>query len=201
MIEQSAGEQLRGFSDRLLSSLKEAVEKAAVEGVKNSLPGVREGISKSFHDAMKEFYDDYTPNSYDRGYTLYNVLKIDGGNTDRSFHFWFDPEEIPFRDGSIGLYEQVFEKGWHGGADHIAPEKEDRWGVHPRPGTPLTRFPLRIWNRWYDDFDVKISDPPPEENAYIHFNRYAETEGVDTVRTYVNDAIQDALFALIREVS
>lgn len=196
MSGNSAGDQFNHYTDEWIQSIKRAVEQAAYDGVKKSLPDIKAGIKTSFRSAMKEFYDDYSPNTYDRSYTLYNVLKIDDGDTDSGFHFWFDPEEIPFRDGSIGLYEQVFEKGWHGGADHISSEKEAMWGVHPAPETPYTRAPLNYWKRWFDK--AEIADPPPEENAYIHFNHYAETDGAVTARTYVDDAIRDALAALRR---
>ena len=107
-------------------------------------------LRKANLDAVKSFYDDYTPNpyfNYQRNFSLYNLLdyktdKYGRVDIDVNYIDWFDKSKITRdRHGGDSLFETVFIEGWHGGARGIRAGLESNWGAHPAPGDAYYRKP------------------------------------------------------------
>ena len=149
----------------------------------------REVVEDVFYDAVTNFYDEYDPKRYIRKGNvssktggLYDLLDIKTDNNGfvmlTSGNALGNPNELlnidalkGHRLGAETLYEQVFVKGWHGGApDNKRSPK--MWGKHPKPGTPLYRRPGRVpgtnawWRyaKWDTSKKVTISANPPAES-------------------------------------
>ena len=105
-------------------------------------------LQRIFNEAMKAFYRDYIPIRYKRRESLYNILVLDivkEMGAVSGIDIDFDNDAIAYRpnkdgggrySGEDGLYDLVFKKGWHGGADHAAEGKQP---PHPAPGVPYWR--------------------------------------------------------------
>jgi len=105
-------------------------------------------VKEIYRDAIQRFYDSYTPEIYSRNYSMFNMLKTDYDPNEPSLTTGLDDSAMTTTRSGGSLYEQVYEQGWHGGADRIAPEKEVRWGTHPTPGTPYWRTPSPGYFHW-----------------------------------------------------
>ena len=120
---------------------------------------------------------------------MYNLLKIEDGPDGIKWHY--DPSVMAFRNdgrgpggrgynGEDGLYDQVFRKGWHGGAAD-GPR-------HPDPGTPYYRYypshyrmwsgpaettepPLDAFNRRMDEFDAREAVDMWRKISFEEFER------------------------------
>lgn len=111
---------------------------------------LEEHLMEIVNTAIDEFYE-WEPIRYRRRYSMYDLLKI--VHEDGKTFAEFDPSVMAFRsdgrgrggsgyNGENGLYDQVFRKGWHGGAA--------KGPGHPEPGFPYYRTPTpeyRIWGR------------------------------------------------------
>lgn len=80
-------------------------------------------IDQRIHSFVEEsaimFYSSYTPVFYIRRYDLANIFQTQV--TDDELKYWFDPDVLTYRDGvsggELGLYDTVWRKGYHGGAN------------------------------------------------------------------------------------
>ena len=141
-----------------IALVKKKANEAIRLATKDMVEYLNEEIRKIFIDVVNEFYNDYDPLTYERDYTLGTLLETEvlhGSNP--GLAVWLEPTNMTtFRsgyDGEDGLYDQVFRKGWHGGAD-MGP-----W--HPDPLTPYWRTPHPGYYRW--GRAAERMDPPPLE--------------------------------------
>lgn len=101
-----------------------------------------------FHEAVKEFYDSYSPSLYVRNHSLYELITARDGEDDlgRYISIGFDSDKTTkYRKQEInsdGLYDTVFKEGWHGGAKS-GPK-------HPDIGTPYWRYPKPYYSTWFN---------------------------------------------------
>lgn len=80
-------------------------------------------IDKRIHSFAEKsaimFYSSYTPVFYTRRGDLANIFQTQV--TDDELKYWFDPDILTYRDGvsggEWGLYDTVWRKGYHGGAN------------------------------------------------------------------------------------
>ena len=89
--------------------------------------------------ADAEFYNQYSPNRYKRTYDLYNVIHIDEDTLDITIDLKYMENE--HRVSNEYIFNQMYNKGWHGGA--ISGEG------HPDSGTPYWRKPYPYYRYWY----------------------------------------------------
>lgn len=160
---------------KMVQAANEAMDKAWPEFLKR----VDDRVTEIFTSAIDAFYMDYVPtgeDAYERKNDLYDLLIIDR-NQDR-IAIEFDPEKMQgFRDGyqdEDGLYDQVFRKGWHGGAGGIHEEKAEKYGVHPGylPGgnVPVWRTPAPYYTRW--GRPAEVMSPSPLELIHEGIDKY-----------------------------
>lgn len=153
--ERDIVRQIEGMVHTIIAPAMETIAEQAVEdGGKDFLNIANEKLHDLYKAAVDNFYLDYKPTFYKRaGDTasktggLYDLLIIN--NSDDGFDYDFDSSSIPDRSGDTDtLFVQVFQLGWHGGAD--------RGAKHPQPGVPYWRkppakpgikYPYRNWGR------------------------------------------------------
>jgi len=142
---------LRAAIENALPDLFEESDKAALRDIGAYQ---KKEITRVFNECVQEFYDNYPPHSYVRKGELFDVLDIDSYRSSSGTYSItkttdpFDTHAISGREGSEDargvseyLYDIVFKKGWHGGADKVSPQKAEQWGEHPNTGAPFWRKP------------------------------------------------------------
>ena len=173
--------------NRVNRKMNEAANKVLDQAFPEFLKKVEDNVRKIFDDAITAFYHDYLPNVYDRQYDMYKLLVVDDSDQDK-IAFEFRPEELEFNNrynGEDGLYDQVFRKGWHGGAD-----KGDYTSVyrsfssdsgdmvvstpHPNPGVPYWRVPVPYYTYW--GRPAEIMSPSPLELIQKNIKQYESTQ-------------------------
>lgn len=129
------------YTEQLKKRLHELGNRAVKKATHDLFGYMEIEIGMIFRDIVDEYYADYSPLFYNRNESLYNIL-ITGRseNPDNPTMFIeLDPGMMTgYRSGyqgGDGLYDTVFRKGWHGGAD------KDKNGMHPDEGTPYYRTP------------------------------------------------------------
>ncbi len=141
---------------------------------------IEESIKDIFREAVDAFYDDYDPGEYKRKKSMYNLLKIKRNDKAHTLHMEFEPSDMThFRNGysgDDGLYDQVFEKGWHGGADKGDITRINDGGEvmeistpHPSPGTPYWRSGPGFLH-W--GAPAAVAEISPHENYTQKLNEY-----------------------------
>lgn len=172
-LESAIDDIVNEIKRRALDTLRNAQKSAYAE----FYAMYAEKLKQMFNDAIDDFYSDYPdPEFYERKKSLYKLLQIkvekDGVTV------WYEPDEMTtFRNGysgEDGLYDQVFRKGWHGGADKIAKAKEGKYGVHPDTGTPYWRTPVPFYRRWGKKAAVAAISPLDDMKRRI--DEYQEKE-------------------------
>lgn len=184
---------------------KRAAERAVHEAVAKAHPEfldiLEERVTNIFNNAIDAFYMDYpTPEFYERSHSLYNLMQIERG--DKSLSVWFEPEEMSsFRngyDGEEGLYDQVFRKGWHGGAASISEDKSDRYGIHPgyMPGgnVPVWRTPSPYYTHW--GRAAEVMSPSPLERIKEDVDAYSSGQMSDDFRHCLNRHLKNTTLKL-----
>ena len=111
---------------------------------------VKFNLELMLENAVRAFYDSYSPNSYDRQEDLLNAAKITV-EPDEPWSIETGAEYMHggHRAGNDYIYVNSFEQGYHGGAVD-GPE-------HPSPGTPWWRIPGGPW------ISPATQGPSPEE--------------------------------------
>lgn len=131
-------------SDEILGVMDRETKKESERAYEEFGAYQTKAISELFHEAVQEFYDAYTPGYYQRQYGLNNVLDIH--TDDKGMAVYDTVEDLLDPSGMHGdrsggdLYEKVFVRGWHGGAES-GPD-------HPAPGVPYYRKPDGLWFQW-----------------------------------------------------
>lgn len=162
--------------DDILSAYRRAEETAFKQAISDFFYQEFKPKAESlFITIIDAFYDEYSPEMYVReGYTLsktgglYDILKI-SIEPDGSLSMYFDETALRFRSGYAGedgLYDQVFRKGWHGGADKGDWTEYEKNGEtyktyipHPSTGTPYWRSAGKRFMDW--SRPAQISSTPP----------------------------------------
>lgn len=143
----------KNYIAQLTEKVRASVKIAYTLTCKEWFAKVEERVKKMFTDTIDEFYSSYTPDYYDRVESLYNILETTTISNGLSISF--NPDNMTsFRNGysgGDGLYDQVFRKGWHGGAG----QGKD----HPDPGTPYWRTPVGVYKYWGRPADVANIPP------------------------------------------
>lgn len=171
--------EVLSYYDRYFRDLKQKAENEINKAIKKSYSELFEKVEKDvyeiFRGAISEFYSDYDPEYYYRNDSLYNLMLT--RRTDDSLKIWFDPWRMTsFRNGysgEDGLYDQVFRKGWHGGAGSISEDKAEQYGAHPEPGRPYWRKPIPYYTYW--GRPAEISDLAPLKNIQTKVAEYSKT--------------------------
>lgn len=154
--------QYKELTDRAIKAINEELDIADRDGYTEYGAIEQARIRELFHQAVKTWYEAYSPSEYQRRYDLYNVLDLKtdeygmaiteaAGYTDL-----FDEDRMGSDRHGNSLFDKVFMEGWHGGAESISDGKADIWGAHPSPGTPYYRkggfIPLtkgrRVWHKY-----------------------------------------------------
>lgn len=155
---------IKGIKERVVTE----VRKAAKNAYEDFFIILEDKIRTTFNLVIQDFYGSYTPRFYSRNESLYDVLQTQI-NSD-SLRIWFDPGQMtPFRSGYVGedgLYDQVFRKGWHGGAGS--------GDEHPSPGKPYWRTPIPYYSRW--GMEASVSDNPPLEDMKRRVEDYTNNK-------------------------
>ena len=104
-----------------LQNLERKIQRAADRAIEQTdrelIDQIEEELKTMYRNIIEEWYAGYSPEFYQRSYSLYDLLEFqrDGGN----LSWEFVPENItPFErgGGAEGAYEHAFRYGWHGGA-------------------------------------------------------------------------------------
>lgn len=189
---------------RVTDVARRAAERAVHEAVEKAQPEfldiLEERVTKIFNNAIDAFYADYSPDYYGRSYSLYNLMQIERG--DKTLSVWFEPEEMSsFRNGyngEEGLYDQVFRKGWHGGAAGISEDKAAAYGVHPgyMPGgnVPVWRTPAPYYTRW--GREAEVLSPSPLERIKEDVDIYGSGQMSEDFRQCLDKHLRDVKLKL-----
>lgn len=151
------------YFQRMQESVNKQARKAYDETWKEWLKYVAGKAQEIMKGVAEDFYASYTPQFYKRRGSLYNLLVINLEDSGETFEGHFNESAITFRNGyggEDGLYDQVFRRGWHGGAGSIDASKEAKMGAHPSPGYPYWRTPY--------------SPPDSKKTGYYHWGRPAD---------------------------
>ena len=204
----------RGYLNRNEAmALAGQITTAVVSGIKNAAKATSVVASdkiqtvrrEAFKRAVDEFYDD--PNfsiidgGYNRTHSLYEILELeevyDGDGLKQPYYSYDDNKMTGFRDESRtnhsenGLFDQVYVKGWHGGAgDARNRDSGTPFVPHPSPGTPYYRTPLHAYRTW--GRKAAILTPSPEER----FEKY-QSDGIRALQEEMNDLFQANMIAEI----
>lgn len=169
------------YMKRLTAKAKAEVMKATEKTYAEYFMYVEKRVREIFNDAIQQFYADYSPALYDRSYSLYRLIQTKIESNGRGLSIWFEPSEMTSMrsgyNGEDGLYDQVFRKGWHGGADKISPDKAERSGAHPQPGTPYWRTPHPLYTAW--GRKAEEAETSPLDNMRNMLEKYEKSEFPD----------------------
>lgn len=147
-----------------------------------------EKIAKEiFTKSIDNYYASYSPTTYNRNYSLYNLIHIERGND--YIEIWFEPDDMTtYRNGysgEDGLYNSVFRMGWHGGADkgnytHLSNGRVLRT-PHPNPGTPYWREPEPYYTSWGKSSVITESPLDEIKRSVEDFNKNENQKLFDSI--------------------
>lgn len=176
------GSNIAEMQRDIASTIISALYKAGRDASKSVTKMVNQKRTAAFRTAIKEFYTDpgfsISNAGYERKESLYNIFETisyvdeESGLTQPDY-FYDDSKMTAFRGRtdyeSNGLFDQVYVKGWHGGADRIDPSKVHYpFQNHPSIGTPHYRYPAPYYRYW--GRRAAVLNPPPIKR----FERYSE---------------------------
>ena len=173
----------------ITSAIMTGIKTAAKETTKSATKLINAKTRGAFETAVKEFYADpkfsVTNGGYDRSFSMYDMLVLEERKVDDMIQPWYgfdDSKMSSFDTGrdrtghrtnmeENGLFDQVFVKGWHGGADRIDSGKvKYPFQAHPSPGTPYYRTPIGYYRYWGKR--AAILNPSPYDR-FIEYRRKA----------------------------
>lgn len=141
------------YLEDLKAKAKQELQKALANTMRDYFALAEDRVKTIFNETVQDFYGSYTPMYYDRNESLYDILETSADDT--SLSIGFDPGKMTsFRSGysgEDGLYDQVFRRGWHGGAGSGE--------GHPAPGKPYWRTPIPQFYNWGDEAPVAAVSP------------------------------------------
>lgn len=211
MAEPNPIERLAAITNNIINGLVEAEEKALAKANKNLYFEFnryqRRRIEEIFAFAVNEFYYGYTPAEYARTYGLFNVLDVrknpDGdvlydGSDEQNIDKLFDKDAMHTgRNGYNGLFDKVFVKGYHGGAE----DGEN----HPSPGTPYYRGgPYHtFWSRpavqTESPYEIMQRNLKSAESEFDEkFDEVRQKHSEEFVKDYVKRAMKCIISAFAR---
>jgi len=160
------------YYERYLQSVQTRVREAVNREMKNVWKEffitADARVREIFNDVVQNFYGSYSTTAYDRNESLYDLLQTEV--TDDSFSLWFEPGNMTaFRSGysgEDGLYDQVFRRGWHGGAGS--------GDGHPDNGTPYWRTPVPYFTHW--GRPAEIAPISPLDDMILRIEDYQQNE-------------------------
>ena len=177
-------------------NITERINKEVDATCREILPVVERDIRTIFIKVVSAFYDDYTPITYDRSWSLPALLVTELDKEKRSLNYDFDPTAMSSfhngYDGDDGLYNQVFRHGWHGGADKIRADKAEKYGAHPEPGVPYWREPIPYYTRWGSK--AKVADISPLDDFNERLAKYEQGELRDKFERLLLEHLQNIKF-------
>jgi len=140
---------MRSFLEEFANEEKRKTERAVTRALKRVDRDIakyqRDEIQRVYKETIKRFYDEYTPNIYQRTGSLYNLMSVTE-DTETNIVAWdYDEKKMtPTRKNKAGgreyLMDIVFGEGWHGGAD--------KGPGHRNPGVPYYRQPPPYYRHW-----------------------------------------------------
>lgn len=143
-------EAVKGVLDEIGVVVKKAIDEAADEVSEELFDLYKTKATETFEESMQKFYDAYSPKYYGRSYSLKNLLDITNAG-DGYVTLDFDPSKMSgYRSGysgEDGLYDLVFRRGFHGGAESGS-YKGSGFYAHPNPGVPYWRKPYPSYKYW-----------------------------------------------------
>ena len=165
-----------------LEQLEKDIEEVANNATNIKKDVAREAANQIYDDldyifvaCIDKYYADFDPVFYRREGSLYHTYELTNKNgiVTRNFGPQYMPQAYDHyhRVSNKYIYEQMFLKGYHGGAHTIDPDKVEEWGEHPKDGTPWYRTPhpsrgvKNPYSMWSDRDGVAISTPPANDIA------------------------------------
>ena len=163
---------LEGKLMKLQEFANKEVKKAVIRSYSDYFEYLAEQMHKLLEESVKSFYGAYTPSLYKRtsGLTksFTTILEVDSdADDDRTIYGalenGFDKTEMTtYREvtgdpaDKYGLFDIVYNRGWHGGA-----ARASKGRPHPEPGRPYWRCPDPSYKYWFKKgHRAKVSTPP-----------------------------------------
>lgn len=152
-----------------------------------------------FVSCIDRFYADYNPTFYRREGSLYSTYKLTQKNGIVSWNFGaqYMPQAYKHshRASNQYIYDQMFLKGYHGGAHTIAEDKVEEWGEHPDDGTPWYRTPhpfrgIRPYTDW-SEHRAEKSDISPAQRIEEELRLYQNSKS-SVLGRGMNDVVESA---------
>ena len=147
------------YMAKLEQKAREAIDRVMPKVWEDFFANADKSVRELFNETIDQFYSEYTPGYYDRTESLYELIQSE--TSPEYLKIWMDPDNMSsFRNGysgEDGLYDLVFRRGWHGGADkgnvtrvHLPGNDEaiERSTPHPESGTPYWRVPDPYYTAW-----------------------------------------------------
>lgn len=103
-------------------------------------PRVKFDLELMGENAVRAFYDSYSPYIYSRQEGLLSAFKVTANDDEWKIEVGAEFMTGHYDAGTEYVYINSFEKGWHGGAIN-GPD-------HPEPGTPWWRTPFPELTYW-----------------------------------------------------
>lgn len=190
------------FSSNLVKKVESAAKSALKKVDKEIAAFQKIEIEKAYKEAIKKFYEGYEPWLYKRTYSLYDLLVIENAGGESNEVSWgYDSDKmVSTRHDQPGgreyLYDIVFVKGWHGGADKISQKFAPKYGYHPNPGTPHYRVPDWFFTNWAWYPAARHESSPKEmvEKAIEEMDKPGGifwTEYERLANQYINEAVMN----------
>ena len=128
--------------EQFLSVLINIIEESKKEAIKIFMTKYGRQCKNALELSIEQFYDDYSPGSYQRQEGLLTAFRI---NPDGTYDFDEGLISGYHRVSNDYLYDLAFRRGYHGGAD----KNNNGWyAYHPNPGVPYWKMPPD-YTRWY----------------------------------------------------
>lgn len=205
----SSKNSAEAYMNGLIESIKAAYTKAAHDALDLSWEeyfiSQENKLREIFNEAVTNFYMDYTP-KHDRrngdpgskAGGLYEILESQADS--EGFSAEFSPQKMSgwqegksranihgFYHSEEGLYDQVFRRGWHGGASKISKGKISKsargYGPHPRPGTPY--WGTKSSGRWSWGEPAEIAKTSPLDEINEKWDDYLDHEDMQVLTEIV----------------
>ena len=145
------------FSSSLKDRIKKKADEAGKVAFKKAFEFVSPTYEKMWRDAVKEWYGGYKQKFYNRTYAVYDVYEF---SVDDSFisHRAYDDRMNEYERSSSqthGLFYQVVQNGWHGGA----PNEDQGNALFYRTPQPKDESSKGYW-RWGRSATRGITESP-----------------------------------------
>ena len=213
----SAEKYMNGLLERIKAAYTEAAYKALDLSWEEYFISQEKKLREIFNEAVTNFYMDYTPksgNSKRNGRPdakvggLYEILDTEA--TASGFSAEFLPSKMTgwnegktrsgingFYHSEQGLYDQVFVKGWHGGADKIRKSRISKsfrdygrgYGPHPNPGTPY--WGTKAGGCWSWGERAEIASTSPLKEIQDKWNDYLDNEDQQVLENLIQKNLAD----------